>query len=66
MEGFQVKKHRHKETGVSLTPILVAVPDSPYVLVFLQFKLEFLDECNMSKSTLFETMRNLYVVPDRV
>ena len=51
---------------VSLTPVLVAVPYSHYVLVFLQFKLEFLDECNMSKSSLFETMGNLYVVPDRV
>ena len=51
---------------VSLTLVLVEIPYSPYVLVFLQFKLEFLDECNMSKSTLFETMRNLYVVPDRV
>ena len=51
---------------VFLTPVLVVVPYSPYVLVFLQFKLEFLDECNMSKSSLFETMGNLYVVPDRV
>ena len=51
---------------VSLTPILVAVPDSPYVLVFLQFKLEFLGECNVSKSSLFEIMGNLYVVPNRL
>ena len=51
---------------VSLTPVLVAVPYSPYVLVFLQFKLEFLDECNMSKSSLFESMGRFYVVLDRV
>ena len=50
---------------VSLTLVLVEIPNSPYVPVFLQFKLEFLDEGNMSKSSLFETMGNLYVVPDR-
>ena len=51
---------------VSLTPVLVVVPYIPYVLVFLQFKLEFFNECNMSKSSLFETIGNLYVVLDRV
>ena len=51
---------------VSLTLVLVEIPNSSHVQVFLQFKLEFLDECNMSKSSLFETVGNLQVVLDRV